>query len=171
MLRTTLTAQAIDDVLAGSFPASDPPAWTPGMARPAPEIADGAASGTSPVLLVPAPATARPISPGREDDVQFATHNGAFGLRAASEPERCGGGTKMVGVANVRATSSTPGQAIGALMQQVQAEYAEMPGLSVTLSQARRLWAVDQGTCEEVFSRLGSSGVLRKTTKGHFIRA
>jgi hypothetical protein len=27
---------AIDDVLAGSFPASDPPAWNPGMARPVP---------------------------------------------------------------------------------------------------------------------------------------
>ena len=38
MLRTNWTAQAIDDVLAGTFPASDPPAWTPGMARPAPEI-------------------------------------------------------------------------------------------------------------------------------------
>jgi hypothetical protein len=39
MLRTQWTPQAIDDVLAGTFPASDPPAWTPGMARPAPEIA------------------------------------------------------------------------------------------------------------------------------------
>ena len=39
MLHTNLTAQAIDDVLAGTFPASDPPAWTPGIARPAPEIA------------------------------------------------------------------------------------------------------------------------------------
>ena len=26
----------IDDALAGSFPASDPPAWNPGMARPIP---------------------------------------------------------------------------------------------------------------------------------------
>ncbi len=32
-----MTAQAIDDVLAGTFPASDPPAWTPGVARPAPD--------------------------------------------------------------------------------------------------------------------------------------
>jgi hypothetical protein len=27
---------AIDDALAGSFPASDPPAWNPGIARPIP---------------------------------------------------------------------------------------------------------------------------------------
>jgi hypothetical protein len=33
-----MTAQAIDDVLAGTFPASDPPAWNPGIARPAPAV-------------------------------------------------------------------------------------------------------------------------------------
>ena len=33
-----MTAQAIDDVLVGTFPASDPPAWTGGIARPAPAI-------------------------------------------------------------------------------------------------------------------------------------
>ena len=73
-------------------------------------------------------------------------------------------------VANAR-TVITQGQAIRTLMDQVQAEYAEMPGLSVTLSQAQRLWAVDQETCAEVFCRLISSGVLRLTPKGRFVRA
>jgi hypothetical protein len=39
MLRTNLTAQAIDEVLAETFPASDPPAWTSGIARLMTEIA------------------------------------------------------------------------------------------------------------------------------------
>ena len=74
-------------------------------------------------------------------------------------------------VANVRPGFSTPDQAIGTLMERVQAEYAEMPGLCVTLSQAQRLWTVDRATCEEALSRLISRGVLRKTSKGRFIRA
>jgi hypothetical protein len=31
----------IDDILADSFPASDPPSWTPGVARPAPVVPVG----------------------------------------------------------------------------------------------------------------------------------
>jgi hypothetical protein len=74
-------------------------------------------------------------------------------------------------VASANAGVRTPGVAMRRLIQQVQAEYAEMPGLSVTLPQAQRLWATDRATCEEVFSRLISSGVLRRTSKGRFIRA
>ena len=74
-------------------------------------------------------------------------------------------------VANVRAHIEPRSAAIQTLTEQVRAEYAEMPGLSVTLSQAARLWAVDQQTCEEAFSRLIRTGVLRMTTKGRFVRA
>lgn len=77
----------------------------------------------------------------------------------------------LVGVVDVQVGPVSPVQEIGRLMRQVQAEYVEMPGLSVTLSQAQRLWTADQSTCEEVFRRLLSSGVLRRTSKGRFVRA
>jgi hypothetical protein len=53
----------------------------------------------------------------------------------------------------------------------VQAEYAEMPGLSVTLAQAQRLLSVDQPTCASVFKLLIMRGVLRQTAQGRYIRA
>jgi hypothetical protein len=57
------------------------------------------------------------------------------------------------------------------LARLIEAEYAEMPGLSVTLLQAQRLWAVDRQTCQRVFDGLIARGVLRMTTKGRFVRA
>jgi hypothetical protein len=57
------------------------------------------------------------------------------------------------------------------LTRRVQAEYAEMPGLCVTLSQAQRLWAVDRESCESVFRSLIARGFLRMTTAGRFIRS
>ena len=43
---------------------------------------------TSPVLLVPGPATANLVRPADEDAVHFAAHAGAFGLSAAIKPDR-----------------------------------------------------------------------------------
>ena len=57
------------------------------------------------------------------------------------------------------------------LMQVVRAEYAEMPGLSLTLFQAQRLWAADRQTCESVLMALITRGFLRRTSDGRFIRA
>ena len=56
------------------------------------------------------------------------------------------------------------------LTHRVEAEYAEMPGLSLTLPQAQRLWVVDRQTCEKVFVALTARGVLRKTARGRFVR-
>ena len=72
---------------------------------------------------------------------------------------------------NVHVDTTARSGAIHGLLKQVRAEYAEMPGLSVTLMQAQRLWAADRATCEEVFRRLIFFGVLRETTKGRFVRA
>ena len=43
----------------------------------------------------------------------------------------------------------------------IRAEYLEMPGLSVTLAQAARLWHVDRRSCLEVLDGLTREGFLR----------
>jgi Fic family protein len=58
----------------------------------------------------------------------------------------------------------------GQFARQVWAEYAEMPGLSVTLAQAQRLWGVDEQTCRDAFDALIARGVVRRTTKGRYVR-
>ena len=55
------------------------------------------------------------------------------------------------------------------LARRIRAEYAEMPGLSVTLAQAQRLWGVDELTCQRVLGTLIARGILRKTMKGCYV--
>jgi Fic family protein len=57
------------------------------------------------------------------------------------------------------------------LTRRVQAEYTEMPGLSVTLPQAQRLLNIDQPTCASVLKTLVKQGVLRRTAQGRYVRA
>lgn len=56
------------------------------------------------------------------------------------------------------------------LLSRARGEYLEMPGLSLTLEQAQRLWALDRGTCSGVLSNLVRTGFLRRRRDGSYIR-
>ncbi len=57
------------------------------------------------------------------------------------------------------------------LIARIKAEYQEMPGLSLTRTQAQRLWHLDETTCHTVLARLVASGFLRLTVKGIYTRS
>jgi hypothetical protein len=56
------------------------------------------------------------------------------------------------------------------LSTRIVAEYAEMPGLSVTVAQACRLWNLDRAQCAQVLHSLVSARVLRRSGD-NFVRA
>jgi predicted transcriptional regulator of viral defense system len=52
----------------------------------------------------------------------------------------------------------------------VRAEYLEMPGLCLTVDQARRLWGLDAADCHAVLHRLVAQGFLTRSTRGMYLR-
>jgi Fic family protein len=65
-----------------------------------------------------------------------------------------------------RVTSAT-----SLLLQRIQNEYREMPGLILTEDQARRLWAIDTNTCRRVLAALLERRFLKRTAAGAYVRA
>ena len=57
------------------------------------------------------------------------------------------------------------------LVERVLGEYREMPGLALTIVQARRLWGCDAVTCQRIVDVLVEGHVLRWTRDGRLIRA
>lgn len=57
------------------------------------------------------------------------------------------------------------------LLQRIEAEYREMPALSVTAPQAERLWGLNSTTCSFVLMTLIERGVLKRTTHGTYVRS
>ena len=60
--------------------------------------------------------------------------------------------------------------AINEVLLRIHGEYREMPGLSLTASQAERLWGLDHITCTFVLTTLMERGVLRQTPTGTYLR-
>src|SRR5215471_5944467 len=57
------------------------------------------------------------------------------------------------------------------LARRIRNEYLEMPGLSLTLQQAQRMWQLDLSECEELLAKLVDSGFLAQSTSGAFVRS
>ncbi len=47
-------------------------------------------------------------------------------------------------------------------------EFAEMPGLRLTVAQAQRLWTMDRATCAELLDRLVTADLLVRGGDGRY---
>jgi hypothetical protein len=56
------------------------------------------------------------------------------------------------------------------VLRRVRGEFLEMPGLRLTPEQARKLWRLDQSSCEAVLGALLDARFLAKTRDGAFVR-
>lgn len=59
--------------------------------------------------------------------------------------------------------------AFDAALAAARREFDELPGLSLTLEQAERLWGLDAATCRGVLAALVERGELCESD-GHFVR-
>ena len=57
------------------------------------------------------------------------------------------------------------------LLTRIRGEFSEMPGLQLTLQQARRLLNLDMLTCSAALAMLEAAGFLATTNDGTFVLA
>jgi len=65
-------------------------------------------------------------------------------------------------------SDSRPNARISDLIDLIRAEYLEVPGLQLTLSQAQRLWGLDGLTSSIVFDALVEAQFLKRTRSGAY---
>jgi hypothetical protein len=58
---------------------------------------------------------------------------------------------------------------ISSVLNMILAEYREMPCMSLTKPQIRRLWNLESRTCDAVVEALERSQALRKTDTGAYV--
>ena len=55
------------------------------------------------------------------------------------------------------------------LIRRIRGEYLEMPGLSLTIPQAQRLWGLEPAFCHDLLNVLVGAGFLVRTNTGAFV--
>ena len=56
-------------------------------------------------------------------------------------------------------------------LDRIRAEFAESPGLRLTRAEMRRLWGLDDATCDELLTLLVQDHFLKRTPKDGYVRA
>jgi len=56
------------------------------------------------------------------------------------------------------------------VLQRIQGEFSEMPGLRLTPAQAQRLWGLERAVCDELLGALVDAKFLSQTRDGAFIK-
>jgi hypothetical protein len=56
------------------------------------------------------------------------------------------------------------------VLQRIQGEYVEMPGLRLTAAQAQRLWGLERDVCDVLLGALVDAKFLEQTRDGAFVR-
>jgi hypothetical protein len=77
----------------------------------------------------------------------------------------------MLLVSATRSKLFTQPDARTVITERVRGEFNEMPGLALTVAQARKLWSLDAVTCSDVLSHLVATGFLCRRSDGAYCRA
>ena len=59
---------------------------------------------------------------------------------------------------------------IDEVLQRIQGEFGELPGLRLTAPQAQRLWGLDRDVCDALLGALVDAKFLSQTRDGAFVR-
>ena len=71
----------------------------------------------------------------------------------------------------ITASTAAHHDARALITERVRGEFREMPGLTLTLAQAVKLWSLDSTTCADVLTSLVAVGYLCRRPDGAFCRA
>lgn len=71
---------------------------------------------------------------------------------------------------SVRVEHDPAAEALSGLVNRVKVEYQEMPGMRLTVSQAQRLFGINESVCRQVLEVLSNMGHLR-VADGQYMRA
>jgi hypothetical protein len=117
--------------------------------------------------MVVSPGILASASSGRR---RRGTADRAGSAGARSHPVASGrGGAPVTAPSSADLMTVHPEHTLVDWVQLVRAEYLEMPGLQLTKPQVRRLWALEEQTCEAVLNELVSAHFLRRTAREAYV--